>query len=224
MDPSGVFRRLDLSSQVGGRRVLDRDGPTEQFGGGSRRGVEGSHVVPGVGVHRAFSRENREMNLRRIDFLAAEITRSGDIALCAPIAPYAAARRELRRSIEELGGFVEAYVSNPLATCEARDRKGLCARARAGLIERFTGIDDALEPPENSDVQIDTTVIRPDLAAHRIVVKLKRGIRAMNRGSAFDIAPGRRQGFVSSTAIFARSAAVRDARVSPNVTLAAAAS
>ena len=120
-----------------------------------------------------FSREDRELNLRRIGFVAGEVTRHGGIAVCALIAPYAAARRELRRDIEAVGGFVEVHVSTPLGTCEARDPKGLYAKARAGLIEGLTGIDDPWEPPEYPDVEIDTTDIRPDDAARRIFAKLE---------------------------------------------------
>ena len=83
--------------------MLDRDGLTEQFGGGSRHGVEESHVVPGVGVHRAFFCEHREMNLPRIGSVAAKITRNGGIAICSPIAPNVVSRREFRETIEALG-------------------------------------------------------------------------------------------------------------------------
>ena len=86
---------------------------------------------------------------------------------------FAAARRELRETIEAVGGFVEVHVSTPVEICEARDRKGLYARARAGLIKEFTGIDDPYEVPENPDIAIDTADILPDLAAHRIYVKLE---------------------------------------------------
>ena len=112
------------------------------------------------------SSADREINLRRIGFVASEVTRHGGIAICAPVAPYAATRQELRETIEAVGGFVEVHVSTPLETCEARDRKGLCATARAGLVKGFTGID---ELPENPDIAIDTS----DLAAHRIFVKLE---------------------------------------------------
>ena len=135
--------------------------------------LDGDIVRKQLSSELGFSREHREINLRRIGFVAAEIARNGGIAICAPIAPYAATRRELRETVEAVGGFVEVYVSTPLETCEARDRKGLYARARAGLIEAFTGIDDPYEPPETPDIEIDTADIRPDLAAHRIFVKLE---------------------------------------------------
>ena len=135
--------------------------------------LDGDVVRKHLSSELGFSREHRDLNLRRIGFVAAEITRNGGIAVCAPIAPYAATRGELRETIEAVGGFVEVYVSTPLETCEARDRKGLYAKARAGLVEGFTGIDDPYEAPESPDLEIDTADIRPDLAAHRIFVKLE---------------------------------------------------
>ena len=135
--------------------------------------LDGDIVRKNLSSELGFSAEHREINLRRIGFVAAEITRNGGIAICAPIAPYAATRRELRETIEAVGGFVEVHVSTSLETCEARDRKGLYAKARAGLIKGFTGIDDPYEAPENPDLAIDTADIRPDLAGHRIFVKLE---------------------------------------------------
>ena len=135
--------------------------------------LDGDIVRKHLSSELGFCREHRELNLRRIGFVAAEITRNGGIAVCAPIAPYADARRELRETIEAVGGVVEVHVSTPLKICEARDRKGLYARARAGLIREFTGIDDPYEVPANPDIAIDTADILPDLAAHRIFVKLE---------------------------------------------------
>ena len=135
--------------------------------------LDGDIVRKNLSSELGFSAEHREINLRRIGFVAAEITRNGGIAICAPIAPYAATRRELRETIEAVGGFVEVHVSTSLETCEARDRKGLYAKARAGLIKGFTGIDDPYEAPESPDLAIDTADIRPDLAGHRIFVKLE---------------------------------------------------
>ena len=135
--------------------------------------LDGDIVRKHLSSELGFSREHRELNLRRIGFVAAEITRNGGIAVCAPIAPYAPARRELRETIEAVGGFVEVHVSTPVEICEARDRKGLYARARAGLIRDFTGIDDPYEVPVNPDIAIDTADLLPDLAAHRIFVKLE---------------------------------------------------
>ena len=135
--------------------------------------LDGDVVRKHLSSELGFSREHREMNLRRIAFVAAEITRNGGIAVCAPIAPYAAARGEMREAIEAVGGYVEIHVSTPVEVCEARDRKGLYAKARAGLIKEFTGVDDPYEVPEAPDMAIDTADILPDLAAHRIFVKLE---------------------------------------------------
>ena len=135
--------------------------------------LDGDAVRSLLSSELGFSREHRELNLRRIGFVAGEVTRHGGIAVCALIAPYAASRGELRRNIEAVGGFVEVHVSTPLAICEARDPKGLYAKARTGLFGGFTGIDDPGEPPEHPDVEIDTTDMPPGLAARRILAKLE---------------------------------------------------
>jgi sulfate adenylyltransferase len=105
--------------------------------------------------------------------VASEITRNGGAALCAPIAPYRATRRAVREQIAALGGFLEVFVDTPLEVCESRDRKGLYARARAGLIPEFTGISDPYEVPEHAEMVIDTQELSADLAAHRIIIKLE---------------------------------------------------
>jgi sulfate adenylyltransferase len=110
---------------------------------------------------------------KRIGFVAAEITKNGGIAICAPIAPYAATRRQVRDTIEEVGGFVEIHVATPIDVCEQRDRKGLYAKARAGIIKEFTGISDPYEAPEAPEMVIDTRDMIPDEAAHRLLVKLE---------------------------------------------------
>ena len=104
-----------------------------------------------------FSREDRDLNIARIGYVAAEVARHGGIAICAPIAPYAAARAGVRRMVSEAGDFVLVHVSTPLEVCEARDRKGLYAQARAGVIGSFTGISDPYEEPDDADLVIDTS-------------------------------------------------------------------
>jgi sulfate adenylyltransferase len=104
-----------------------------------------------------FSRADRDLNIARIGFVAAEVARHGGIALCAPIAPYAAARAEVRARAEQVGDFVLVHVATPLEVCEARDRKGLYAKARAGIIKEFTGISDPYETPEDAELTIDTS-------------------------------------------------------------------
>src|SRR5207245_11449848 len=95
-----------------------------------------------------FPKEHRDINIRRIGYVASEITKSGGIAICAPIAPYDAVRKQLRELIEPLGGFILVHVATPLEVCEQRDRKGLYAKARAGILKEFTGISDPYEEPK----------------------------------------------------------------------------
>jgi len=113
-----------------------------------------------------FSREDRDLNIARIGYLAAEIARHGGIAICAPIAPYAAARAQVREMVSETGDFLLIHVATPVEVCEARDRKGLYAKARAGLIDHFTGVSDPYEEPTDADLVIDTSVTgRPEATA-----------------------------------------------------------
>ena len=104
---------------------------------------------------------------------SACVTKAGGIAICAPIAPYAAIRRRVREMVEAHGAFVEVHVATPLDVCEARDTKGLYAKARAGLIKNFTGIDDPYEPPEDPELVVDTQAEAPDVVAQRILLKLE---------------------------------------------------
>jgi len=135
--------------------------------------LDGDIVRKNLSSELGFSKEHRDLNIRRIGYVASEITKNGGIAICAPIAPYTATRRAIRESISAVGGFVEIHVATSLEVCEQRDRKGLYALARAGKIKEFTGISDPYEVPENAEMVIDTVDITPDLAAHRILVKLK---------------------------------------------------
>ena len=144
--------------ELGGRRVTMLDGDLVR-----------KHLSSELG----FSREHRDINILRIGWVASEITRHGGIAICAPIAPYAATRRRVREMVEEGGAFIEIYVATPIEVCEQRDRKGLYAKARAGVIKEFTGISDPYEVPANPEMVIDTRALTPDLAAHRILVKLE---------------------------------------------------
>jgi sulfate adenylyltransferase len=135
--------------------------------------LDGDLVRKNLSSELGFSKEHRDLNILRIGYVASEITRNGGVAICAPIAPYATTRRKVRQLIEPAGGFVEVHVSTPLAICEQRDRKGLYAKARAGILKEFTGISDPYEEPANPEMRIDTQGISPDLAAHRILVKLE---------------------------------------------------
>ncbi|WP_242614576.1 adenylyl-sulfate kinase [Actinomadura roseirufa] len=122
-----------------------------------------------------FSRADRDHNIRRIGFVAAEITRHGGVAICAPIAPYAATRAEVRRMVSVSGDFLLVHVATPLEECERRDRKGLYAKARAGLIPEFTGISDPYEEPADADLTLDTSRMSPDEAVERVLELLVAG-------------------------------------------------
>jgi sulfate adenylyltransferase len=135
--------------------------------------LDGDIVRKNLSSELGFSREHRDLNVQRIGFVAAEITKNGGIAICAPIAPYAGSRAIVRDAVSEAGVFVEVHVSTPIETCEGRDRKGLYALARAGKIKEFTGISDPYEIPENPELRIDTTDIAPDQAVQQIVLKLE---------------------------------------------------
>lgn len=135
--------------------------------------LDGDIVRKHLSSELGFSREHRNINVRRIGFVASEITKNGGVAICAPIAPYADVRRQVRNEIEPRGGFLEVYISTPLEVCEQRDRKGLYARARRGEIKQFTGIDDPYDVPENPEVVIETLELSPDEAALKIILKLE---------------------------------------------------
>lgn len=136
--------------------------------------LDGDVVRKHLSSELGFSREHRDLNIRRIGYVASEIVKHRGIAICAPIAPYAATRREVRRMIEQYGGFFEIYVSTPIEVCEARDRKGLYAKARAGLVQAFTGVSDPYEAPENPELAIDTSALTVDEAVQRILLELER--------------------------------------------------
>jgi sulfate adenylyltransferase len=117
-----------------------------------------THLSRGLG----FSREDRDLNIRRIGWVAGEVTKHGGLAVCAPIAPYDETRRWVRATIEAAGGsgsFLLVWISTPIEECERRDVKGLYAKARAGEIKGFTGIDDPYEPPLDAALTIDTTTV-----------------------------------------------------------------
>jgi sulfate adenylyltransferase len=135
--------------------------------------LDGDLVRHHLSSELGFSREHRDLNVRRIGFVAAEITKHGGIAICAPIAPYAQTRQDVRDAIEPFGGFCLVFVDTPLAICEERDRKGLYAKARAGLIPQFTGISDPYEAPVDADVIVQTTESTAEQAVGTIVAHLR---------------------------------------------------
>jgi len=134
--------------------------------------LDGDIVRQNLSSELSFSKEHRDINVRRIGFVASEITKNRGIAICAPIAPYAHTRSEIRAAIEAHGGFIEVHVATPIEECEKRDRKGMYAKARAGLIKGYTGIDDPYEVPAAPELRIDTTALTPDEAAHEILLFL----------------------------------------------------
>jgi sulfate adenylyltransferase len=140
--------------EAGGRRVTLLDGDLVR-----------KHLSSELG----FSREHRDLNIRRIGYVASEITKHGGVAICAPIAPYAQTRREVRAMVSAGGGFVEVYVATPIETCEARDRKGLYAKARAGVIKEFTGVSDPYEVPERPELTLDTRELSVEESTHAIL-------------------------------------------------------
>ncbi len=135
--------------------------------------LDGDVVRKHLSSELGFSREHRDINIRRIGYVASEITRNGGIALCAPIAPYEATRRDVRAMIEPVGGFVLVHVSTSLDVCEARDRKGLYAKARAGVLTEFTGISDPYEAPAGAELAIDTAAVTPEEAAQQVILHLE---------------------------------------------------
>ena len=148
--------------------------------------LDGDLVRKHLSSELGFSKEHRDINIRRIGYVASEITKNGGIAICAPIAPYDAVRKQLREMIEPLGGFILVHVATPLEVCEQRDRKGLYAKARAGILKEFTGISDPYEEPKDAELVINTTDVSPEEAAQEIILHLEReGFIGVNGTSGF---------------------------------------
>ena len=145
-----------------------------EMGGRAVTLLDGDLVRKNLSSELGFSREHRDINIRRIGYVASEITKNGGVAICAPIAPYDSVRKEVRAMVEPLGGFMVVHVATPLEVCEQRDRKGLYAKARAGIIKEFTGISDPYEAPEDAEITIDTTRLTAEEAAQQIVLHLEK--------------------------------------------------
>ena len=137
--------------------------------------LDGDLVRTLLSAGLTFSREDRDLNIARIGFVATEVARHGGIAICAPIAPYAQARQEVRRAVQEVGDFLLIHVATPAEVCEARDRKGLYAKARAGLIDHFTGVSDPYEEPDDADLVLDTSVLTRQEALDSVLRLLTDG-------------------------------------------------
>ena len=155
--------------------------------------LDGDIVRKHLSSELGFSREHRDINIRRIGYVASEITKNGGIAICAPIAPYDAIRKEVRAMIQPHGGFILVHLSTSLEMCESRDRKGLYAKARAGLVKQFTGISDPYESPADAEVVIDTTDLTPEEAAQEVFLHLeKEGFIGVNSDGATSFAAAQR--------------------------------
>jgi sulfate adenylyltransferase len=158
---STIARDLrDLLAERGDRRVSLLDGDLVR-----------SLLSAGL----SFSRADRDLNIARIGYVAAEIAKHGGIAICAPIAPFAAAREQVRQMVTEVGDFLLIHVATPVEVCEQRDRKGLYAKARAGLIKQFTGVSDPYEEPTDAILVLDTSAMSREQATGKIMEMLTAG-------------------------------------------------
>lgn len=135
--------------------------------------LDGDVVRKHLSSELGFSKEHRDINIKRIGYVASEITKNGGIAICAPIAPYTATRRAVREMIEAFGAFIEVHVATSIEECEKRDRKGLYKLAREGKIKEFTGISDPYEEPANPELRVDTEGAEVDHCAHQVILKLE---------------------------------------------------
>lgn len=135
--------------------------------------LDGDIVRKNLSSELGFSKEHRDLNIRRIGYVASEITKNGGIAICAPIAPYASTRRAVREDVEQFGAFAEVHVATSIEECERRDRKGLYKLAREGKIKEFTGISDPYDVPENPELRVETENVEVDHCAHQVLLKLE---------------------------------------------------
>jgi sulfate adenylyltransferase len=143
-------------------------------GGRSLTVLDGDLVRRNLSSELGFSKEHRDLNIQRIGYVAAEITKAGGIAICAPIAPYDATRKKVRAMVEPNGGFVLVHLATTIDVCEARDRKGLYAKARAGLVKEFTGVSDPYEEPDDAELIVDTASHSAEESADLILAYLER--------------------------------------------------
>lgn len=147
-------------------KLLERTGRSVTLLDGD---VVRTHLSKGLG----FSKEDRSTNVQRIGYVASEITKHGGIAICAPIAPYEADRKANRDLISRYGGYFEVFVDTPIEVCEQRDVKGLYAKARAGLVKGFTGIDDPYEPPKNGAIVCKSAEESIEESVNKIIAALE---------------------------------------------------
>jgi len=135
--------------------------------------LAGDIVRKNLSSELGFSKEHRDLNIRRIGYVASEITKNGGIAICAPIAPYASTRRAVREEVEQFGAFLEVHVATTIEECERRDRKGLYKLAREGKIKEFTGISDPYDVPTHPELSLETESVPVDNCAHQVILKLE---------------------------------------------------
>jgi len=136
--------------------------------------LDSDHVRRHLSTELGFSQEHRELNVKRIGYVASEITKARGVAICAAVAPFRSVRDYVRKLINKHGGFIEVYVSTPLEVCEERDRTGLYAKARSGAIQNMSGVDDPYEAPLNPEIIIDTTQCTVKQAVHEIILHLEQ--------------------------------------------------
>lgn len=136
--------------------------------------LDGDEVRTLLSSELGYSRAHRDLNVRRVGYVAAEVARHGGVAICALIAPYAAARAEVRQRGTAAGRFVLVHVATPREVCERRDPKGQYAQAREGRLRGFTGVDDPYEVPQDADLVVDTQHVTPQAAAEEIARRLQR--------------------------------------------------
>jgi sulfate adenylyltransferase len=135
--------------------------------------LDGDIVRKNLSSELTYSKEHRNLNVTRIGFVASEITKNGGIALCAPIAPHEESRLANRELISRYGGYIEVHVSTPIEVCELRDRKGLYAKARAGLVKGVTGVSDPYIVPSRPELTLDTSTLTPAEAVQEIFLYLE---------------------------------------------------
>jgi len=164
--------------------------------------LDGDHVRQLLSAGLTFSRADRDRNIARIGYVAAEVARHGGIAICAPIAPYAAARAAARDMVRQTGDFLLIYVATPVEVCAARDRKGLYAKARAGLLDGFTGVSDPYEEPGDADLVLDTSAMKTTEAVQAV-------LRLLISGGWLTQTPGQAENGTAPRAISRPGPAVR---------------
>ncbi len=136
--------------------------------------LDGDQVRRRLSSELSYSPEDRERHVQRMGYVAAEITKSGGVAVCARVAPRRSTRSQIRHLVEDFGGFILVHVNTPLEVCEARDRKGLYAKARSGIVEHFSGVSEAYEEPADADVVVDGESETPDGASQHVIRFLEK--------------------------------------------------